>query len=202
MQIRQFDFHKFNPSEISPLKSGELHVWLVSADHADLLREASHKALRRLLSAYTGIPENNLSFGKNAHGKPYLLSVPLSDEPAPALHFNLSHSGQYAALAFSSCTPVGIDIENINRRAGNMEEIARRVFLPAEAADVRQHSGMEQKQLFFRCWTRTESFLKGLGTGLSVMLADKKVQKEYSFWTVQEISVPDGYLCSVAYRRL
>ena len=83
-----------------------------------------------------------------------------------------------------------------------MDKIAARIFLPSEAALLKNLYGEAKKQLFFQLWTRTESFLKGMGTGLSSSFKSEKIQQEYSLWTIQYISVPKGYSCCIAYRSL
>src|SRR5690554_313769 len=58
--------------------------------HADVVRAvATRAALRRLLSAQTGIAPEKLVFSENAYGKPLLKS-------AHGLAFNVSHAGGYA----------------------------------------------------------------------------------------------------------
>lgn len=58
--------------------------------HADVVRAvATRAALRRLLSAHTGIAPEKLVFTQNAYGKPALENA---DGPA----FNVSHSGHVA----------------------------------------------------------------------------------------------------------
>ena len=150
----------------------EIHVFLLLARTADNLHksihEASHAFLLQILSAYTGEPAENLAFLKGLHGKPALIS----DGTFPSVQFNLSHSGAYTALAFSTYAPVGIDIEDTSRNA-KFEQIASRVFLPEEAAALTRLSEEEKRSCFFRLWTRTESFLKGLGTGLSASFSDE-----------------------------
>ncbi len=106
-----------------------------------------------------------------------------------------------AAFVFSSSTPVGIDIEKTDRKA-DMDKIAARIFLPDEQLYLKTLTASEKRICFFRYWTRTESFLKGLGTGFSVSFTDEKIQKEYSFWKITEVSAPPGHICSVAYRTI
>lgn len=188
MLIRQFDLRDLDKQNISAPGRDELHVWTVACGGS---RDTAHSALRRILSRYTGVPEDALRFGRNEHGKPYLL-------PA-SVYFNLSHSGQYAVIAVCTCSPVGIDIEDTGRRIRNGHKIAERVFLPEEAAYLDRLAEPERTLCFFRYWTRTESFLKAIGTGLSASFADKKIQKAYASWTVTELPAPDGYICSAAY---
>ena len=193
-------------SSLSLPESSQLHIWVFSKDdmltlgnmHKALLKistkEQAHFLLKHLLSLYLHIPEQDIILQKEKHGKPFF-------ETFPALYFNLSHTDGCIAIAFSSTSPVGIDVEKI-RQKNNFQAIARRTFLPEEAEHLKHLEGEEEQQYFFHCWTRTEAFLKGIGTGLSASFTDEKIQEEYTFWKIQNITAPEGYVCSVAYRIL
>lgn len=175
-----------------------LHIWTFRSETSGNMHKAlhkySHELLHRLLSSYTGQPESGLVLAAGKYGKPYLL--PAAGQPG--IHFNLSHAGDYIVFIFSSCTSVGIDIESTDRRA-DMDRIAARLFLPEETEHLKTLAAAEKTQYFFRCWTRTESFLKGLGTGLSASLTDEKIRKRLSSWTLEPVTAPEGYLCCAAY---
>ena len=97
-----------------------------------------------------------------SHGKPYL-------PDHPGIYFNLSHSGNYAALV-AGCVPCGIDIEK-KHRPDKYEGIVRHFFTPDERNYISDSSpdgsGELQDLAFLRIWTRKESFLKLTGDGLS-----------------------------------
>src|SRR4051794_41389811 len=65
--------------------------------------EMSRGILRMLLSRYVGRQPSEIGFDYNAHGKPSL-----RDPDAPAFYFNASHSGDYAAFAFTRGGAVGV----------------------------------------------------------------------------------------------
>ncbi len=121
---------------------------------------AGRAGLRHILSTYTSLPAAMLRFGSGASGKPFLECV---DAP----HFNLSHSGDLAALAVCVDHPVGIDIETIRPIK---EEIAERFFSPEEARALSALPAAEQMAGFFRCWTRKEAVVKARGGGLNIPL--------------------------------
>ena len=104
--------------------------------------QVAHAALRRILSAYLGCSPRDLVFSANQYGKPYL-SYPL-DPGAGQLHFSLSHSGGYVALAFSSVSPVGVDIER-DRPSIKPQELAERFFHPREARRLSALPPQEQR---------------------------------------------------------
>jgi 4'-phosphopantetheinyl transferase len=83
--------------------------------------------------------------------------------------FNLSHAGGLALLAIAGSGRVGIDAEAV-RSDIEVEDMSRRFFAPAEAAEILALSPDAQLVAFFTCWTRKEAFVKALGGGLSVPL--------------------------------
>ena len=86
---------------------------------------------------------------------------------AERLEFNCSHSDEMALISLARETPVGIDIENMERRL-DREGIARRWFTEQEQAAwtlARQSS-----LAFFKIWTRKEAVLKAHGGGLAAGL--------------------------------
>ena len=82
------------------------------------------------------------------------------------VHFNLSHSGDYAALAFGK-NELGMDIECVKR--ANLK-VAKRFFKQEEYDYLSGKEGEEQADAFFRIWTGKEAVVKAAGGGLSVPL--------------------------------
>jgi 4'-phosphopantetheinyl transferase len=113
--------------------------------------------LRTLLAEYSQCPPEALVFRYGAHGKPYVETYPF--------HFNLSHSGDIAVYAVSQWCRVGTDVELI-RPVSDLESIARRMFTQREMAALQATPPESRTALFFRVWTRKESVLKGVGSGL------------------------------------
>lgn len=89
------------------------------------------------------------------HGKPY---CPSPETP----HFNLSHGGGWLLLSFCQQTPVGVDLESLNRKLPT-ETLVKRYFSPAEQLQTADGG----REAFLRIWTRKEAQLKALGVGLS-----------------------------------
>lgn len=80
------------------------------------------------------------------------------------LHFNVSHSYDWAAVAVADF-PVGIDIERID--AGqDWDGIADIMFHSEEREALRQAHPDQRTLEFFATWTRKEAYLKGIGAGL------------------------------------
>ena len=83
----------------------------------------------------------------------------------PEIHFSLSHSGTMAMCAISD-KPVGCDVERQRQRD---LDIAKRFFAKEEYELIKsQPTEQEQTSMFFRIWTLKESFLKMIGSGLSI----------------------------------
>lgn len=124
---------------------------------------AARVLLRRQLQAR--LPGEALEFIQQPHGKPVLASG--------HAHFNLSHSGDWLALALCREAPVGIDLE-FGQRQRQVLVLARRFFAPVESNWLAGLEEREQAAGFFRLWARKEAVLKAHGGGLSAGL-DKMV---------------------------
>ena len=117
-----------------------------------------HAASRIVLSLYSQVEPEHLTFQIETQGKPSLAGYPLE--------FNLSHSGDYAALAVSN-EPVGVDIEDISKIA-DCEGIARLVLADVERARFGRLPGTLKPGAMLSMWTRKEAVLKATGAGFSV----------------------------------
>ena len=92
-------------------------------------------------------------------GKPYFKSV-------PGVHFNLSHSGDYLACAFSD-SEVGLDLQEDREPHTSALRIAKRFFTEEEYKALLACSDHgAQLTLFYRLWTIKEAYLKYIGCGL------------------------------------
>lgn len=115
------------------------------------------------------------------HGKPELKEG--------SVHFNLSHGGNYAALAvFGSA--VGVDIEPIGKRVPEVPEF---IFTEKELEWL---GDKPEPSRFAVLWTRLESALKAHGGGF------EGCRREYSVfdpepWKIDTL-VHDGHVVSVA----
>jgi len=165
--------------------------------------------LRAILSRYAGCQPAKLRFEYGPHGKPYIAASDLS------LHFNLSHSDRFAAMAVSSAVEIGIDIEKI--RPIDLD-IADHYFSRAEVAALINLPADERIDGFFRCWTLKEAVIKGLGVGLSLDLASFDVSfapdKSPALlrlesdplgpgnWTLAYLPAPSGFQIALAAKTL
>jgi len=163
-------------------------------------------ALRTILGSYLDIAPDRLAFEYTAHGKPSLRDAPVS--------FNLSHSGDIALVAVAGGAAVGVDVEQV-RDDIECERLARRFFSDREQAELfALESDVARVRAFFTCWTRKEAFIKGVGEGLSIPLADFDVpvvagqparllafrtdESAAARWSIADVPVPEGYAAAVA----
>lgn len=147
----------------------------------DRLRSISGKLLlREILVKGYGFAENIL---EHVYKTP--LGGPTMGENGPCL--SISHSGDLVACAVSH-KPVGIDIEILP-----VEDLegCLHAFHPLIAAAIR--NAVDPPLEFLQYWTRAESSLKALGTGLTVALdrlqfSDSTVQVDAQIFHTQKIA--------------
>jgi 4'-phosphopantetheinyl transferase len=156
---------------------GMVDLWLIALqqlpldsvpaghDRADRLRGQRIRQrfmLRLLLGSYLGCPGRDLELVRGERGKP-MLGERHADS---ALAFNVSHSGQWLAVAVSHDCPLGVDIE-LERSMPRAAALARRYFPGGEAEGL---SGLDEpfrSRTFLQHWTAREALVKARGCGLA-----------------------------------
>lgn len=167
---------------------------------------AAHTAVRVTLGRLLGIDPREVRFAVGPHGKPHLIGPPLD------LRFNLSHSGEQALLGIALGRDVGIDIEQW-KMMSDMLGVAQHVFSPTELARLQQTPEERRPDVFFRIWTRKESFIKALGDGMSFPLAGFEVSdepsgeqlllacsaapREMERWTMRDLACEAGHTAAI-----
>ncbi len=166
----------------------------------------SHAALRKILGRYLKLPPENIQFEFNEHNKPRLLTPYNAD-----VHFNLSHSHDYALVAITLNHDVGVDVEYM-RETRDLENIAKRFFSQAEFDEYQQLPAQQKLEGFYNAWTRKEAFIKAIGKGLHYPLKDFVVSlnpvnesilknaKGYSAenWNLVGFLAADNYCAAIA----
>ena len=166
---------------------------------------AAHIALRDILSRYLHCQPGELTFSLNQYGKPSL-----NDHK---LEFNLSHSGDFALVAVTLESKVGVDVEHI-RTDTELESIANRYFSPSEVSELMALTPEQRISGFFNCWARKEAYIKAHGLGLSLpldsfdvsfapwepamLLITKDEPQERSLWTLLDLKPGPGYMGALA----
>jgi len=171
-----------------PLISGQSHLWqvplrdesglrsrqarLLSTDElrrADAFRfdrdrrrfVSARGVLRRLLASYTGLDATKVEIRTTAAGKPFLT------QSATPLHFNLSHSGDQAIMAFSRDAELGVDLEEIASEERLMDLTAS-ICTEVEKAQILALPPDHRGRSLLRLWTAKEAYLKATGFGLQI----------------------------------
>lgn len=111
-----------------------------------------------LLGALQSNGVEDMTLGYKEQEKPYL-------KYHEGLCFNLSHGGDYAVCAVSG-VEVGVDVEKLQTNHGT---IVRRCFHENEQRWIAEQP--DRDDAFTRLWTRKESYLKFLGSGLNTPLS-------------------------------
>jgi 4'-phosphopantetheinyl transferase len=122
----------------------------------------SRRLLRRTLSGYLGRPAERLTLAEGPHGKPRL-DAPDGD----GIEFNLSHSHGRLLIAVCRESPVGIDIERIDRKVDPIS-LTETALSTDDQERLRAAAAADRHSLFFSLWTRREAALKAVGTGFGV----------------------------------
>lgn len=220
---------------VPALDEGEVHLWRLDitaeyarrASYIDLLTDeeraraarylvepprqafaATRATLRRLLGAYVKVAPATIRFEFGEHGKPFLAAAYATD-----LHFNVSHSGDRALLAFTRGRALGVDIE-LPPVPPNRLRLVERFFAPGEVTDFRTVPPARQAEAFLNGWTRKEAFLKAHGAGLTLKLHSFEVELrpghtpalrathfapgEHTAWTIQDVSDRPDYAAALA----
>ena len=118
---------------------------------------------------------------------------------AKNMYFNLSHTGNFAAIVIGDAE-AGIDIECLLHRfegARGKERfwgVMERCFTEAERAQVMRVSEAEEAyMLATEIWTRKESYAKASGIGLGLDFSEISVLDEPGFTSYR---MADGYVIS------
>lgn len=138
-------------------------------------------ALRDIFPAIFDGSCPRLSVG--THGKPFFPDF-------HEIHFNISHSGNYAAVALSDIE-IGLDIQEM--RISDPERLARtgkRVF-PEEEYRAFLACG-DRRTAFFREWALREAYVKWTGEGLTRDLRSLPMDGWHTF-----PDIDPEYICAV-----
>lgn len=146
-----------------------------------------------------GLRENGIDLDAcqlimGTHGKPQVAGC-------EGLHFNLSHTGNYAVAVFSDA-PAGIDIEH---RRALKQTLLDKCCTKDEQAWIQ--SQPDKEMAFVRLWTAKESYVKWSGEGITFPLKNIAVHRRengialYREGILQPVSfreyqeIPDYHIC-------
>ncbi|WP_230412094.1 4'-phosphopantetheinyl transferase family protein [Undibacterium hunanense] len=119
----------------------------------------AHGLKRQVLAQLTGKSPAALQFHAGPAGKPYLADV--------NLHFNLSHSGDWIALAFCVRHPLGIDVEQPRNIC--YDSLWKQIAHPQDQISLQEYTEEKtEEQGFLATWSMKEAVAKCTGLGLSM----------------------------------
>lgn len=187
----------FMPSAapLLPLPAGDIHLWfcfhgksgspalneacgaLLTPDElskqdrfhfaSDRYRYLLTRALvRSVLSRYAPVHAQAWRFALGPFGRPRI-ETPIVEE-SHGLDFNLSHTDGLIVLALARHIDLGVDAENVGRKAAL--DVADHFFSPVEAKALGALPPALQSERFFELWTLKESYIKARGMGLQIPL--------------------------------
>ncbi len=204
-------------------KDNSIHLWRVSLDRPDrevqrlkkLLsadeleraqrfysyREREHYlaargCLREILSSYIKEEPGEIQFVSGERGKPLLFFC------KQQIHFNLSHSGDYALVAVSVDREVGVDLEKL-RPLKHADAILERFFSVEERAGIEAGEIFDDRtSRFFRIWSRIEALAKAKGVAVtdideslsSILISAEGDIYSAGSWIARDIDPFPGYV--------
>lgn len=219
-----------SPDAAASVAPGTAHLWLIdlelgagTLEDAELLTILSEHqraarlrrpldrvrflrgraALRLVLSTYAGCRPRAVDLRADEKGRPFLADLDRFD-------FNSSGSGGFAAIAVSTDSRVGIDIEAIQADFP-CRQLAQRFFSAEENRTLERLPADRLTAGFFQAWVAKEACVKAWGMGLSLPLNSFDVEAdpgrapallhrrscEPPLW-LSAIAAPDGYAAALA----
>jgi 4'-phosphopantetheinyl transferase len=121
------------------------------------------------------------------HGKPRLLDH-------PELDVSVAHAGEHIVVALAHGLRVGVDVEQV--RDVDVEELVRSAFSREEAAEIAALPAAERASTFFSLWTRKESIVKALATGITDDFA--RISPSTSGAELHDLACAPGYVATLA----
>ena len=155
LNVSSLDIGSWLHDSMHPLSDYRKAHALAYIQEADQQRSLGATLLLDYFLRQYNLREANMEYGKTAFGKPYFKNH-------PELHFNLSHSGEFAIAAFDH-QPIGVDIEQLTPFE---EEVAACCMQPSEIAGLKAYPETRHNQLFTTSWCLKEAILKARGTGI------------------------------------
>jgi len=157
---------------------------------AATINEIAHDLLTSTLGTEIVISRECARCGDPTHGKPFVVG-------RPDVSFSISHSGELGVVVLATDgTTVGVDVEAVKPRP-YLARMAERSLDPRAFTAWLDAPPAEQLELFLHAWTAKEAYLKAIGLGIATRLADIEVPQPG--WASQAISVPAGYVATVAF---
>lgn len=145
----------------------------------------SRELLIKYASQYLEVSPLEIVVLENEHGKPFLSNH-------KDVNFSISHSKDLWAIVFDNKN-IGIDIEYVKKDLDleRCKKIIKRFFVKE---DFDYYVKNESIEIFYEMWTKKESMLKLIGTGLRDISRYSIFDKKYNFTC---LFVADGYTAHI-----
>lgn len=159
-----------------------------------------------LVHQVLGIPFDEIIIRRTPEGKPFLVCDDVKSG-FPNFNFNVSHHGDYVAIASEPICLVGLDIVSysvpVNETADKFIQSFSSYFSSLEWCNIFNavHSSDGMLKVFYRYWCLKEAFVKAIGSGVGHKLDDVefhhtswdnifvkvagKELKDWKFWLLQ-----------------
>ncbi|KAJ4840432.1 hypothetical protein Tsubulata_034746 [Turnera subulata] len=197
------DISKWNPSPED--FSSALSV-LPNHEHSSITRfvrmEDRKRALVSRLLQYVlahevlGTPYDRIVIKRTEEGKPYLECDQVVRE-FPNFNFNVSHHGDYVAIAAEPLCLVGVDVvHSIKPEKETVPEFIQNfcTYFSSLEWDRIKSAGSSDEILdeFFRYWCLKEAFVKAVGSGLGYGV--DKIEFHHKNWTDISVKVDGEFM--------
>ena len=160
---------------MTSLATSKYDVQLAEKHHE--ARRAEWIAVRLLVKELFG-PDAEVAYYPT--GRPYLKDS--------TIHISISHTKGYAAVAYSTAGPIGLDIERISDR---VERIAHRFTSTDEAAYIDTHGQQDRPMYHLINWSAKETLYKLLD---DTRMADFKAAFDIAPYTLASKGMLDATL--------
>lgn len=213
-------------SDLSVPAAGVVHLWFLDLDRLAnplgepepgvLLRPRQVRSTRRfylrlLLGAYLGIPGKDVRISRIIKGKPVLDS---SVHPQK-LEFSSASSGNRCLIGVTSDGPLGVDLENSERRTLKPRALSRRYFSEQEQEALARIEDTKLHRAFIHAWACKEAVVKAAGLGIANQLRRFTVSvdpdqpsalldmegDQADSWQLATLNPAHGFLAAVALRQ-
>lgn len=145
---------------------------------------------RYYLASLLNVSIDNIKILKTPQGKPYItVFSPNNKQQTLKLYFSISHSANYVIIATSNTHEIGLDLQIVK----NTPLINNPKLLFSNTEKQLIVNSPQDKKLanFFILWTKKESYLKALGSGIN----DRNVVN-HSQLDLELTEIKDDYIIS------
>jgi 4'-phosphopantetheinyl transferase len=140
--------------------------------------------VKQLIGEFCGADPQTLTFEYSDRGKPYISS----DFQKTPVHFNISHSGDYALIGVSHLK-IGVDIECMKSHR-NFKKLAASVLSDVESKWVFEQDSVQR---FYTLWALKEARLKCDGGGLEGAFPEA-MYDAHTGWGFENYQVLSGFI--------